>query len=57
MTLLFVVVFFREDPNITISGPSSAFHWRADGGSTLNAGLVVFSLVVTRFSGNPDQYC
>ena len=39
----------REDPNTTISGPSSArqrnaikmaFHWRADDGPTLNAGLV-----------------
>ena len=37
------------DPNTTISGPSTArqrnaiymtFHWRADNGPTLNAGLV-----------------
>ena len=40
-----------EDPNTTINGPSSArqqnaiymaFRWRADGGPTLNAGLVAF---------------
>ena len=39
----------RVDPKTTISGPSSAqqqnassmtFRWRADGGPTLNAGLV-----------------
>ena len=39
----------REDPNTPISRPSSArqpntietaFHWRADGGPTLNAGLL-----------------
>ena len=34
----------REDPNTTISGPSLArqrgVRWRADGGPTLNAGLV-----------------
>ena len=39
----------REDPNTTISGPSSArqrisismaFRWRADDGPTLNAGLL-----------------
>ena len=35
----------REDPNTIISGPSSArqrnaFHWRANDGPTLNAGLV-----------------
>ena len=39
----------REDPNTTISGPSSArqrsaiymaFRWRADDGPTLKAGLV-----------------
>ena len=39
----------REDSNTTIGGPSSArqrnaievaFRWRADGGPTLNAGLV-----------------
>ena len=39
----------REDPNTTISGPSSAsqrnaiymaFGWQADDGTTLNAGLV-----------------
>ena len=41
--------FEEGDPNTTISGPSSvrqqntiemAFRWRADGGPTLNAGLV-----------------
>ena len=40
----------REDPNTTISGPSSArqrHRWRADDGPTLNAD----------FSGDLDQYC
>ena len=54
-TLCFLCLFLvdegREDPNITISGPSSArqrnpigmaFRWRADDGPTLNAGLVAF---------------
>ena len=45
---VFLAVKGREDPNSTISGPSSvrqrnankmAFHWRADDGPTLNAGL------------------
>ena len=45
----FLVDDGRKDPNTTISGPSSArqlnaiymaFHWRADVGPTLNAGLV-----------------
>ena len=49
-------VFFveegREDPNTTLSGPSMAFHWRADDGPTLIAGLVALL-----FSGDPDQYC
>ena len=30
----------REDPITPKSGPSMAFRWRADDGSTLNAGLV-----------------
>ena len=47
--LFFLVDEGREDPNTTISGPSlaqqrnaikMAFHWRADDGPTLNAGLV-----------------
>ena len=51
----------REDPITTISGLSSArqrnaikmaFHWRADDGPTLNAGLVALY-----FLGDPDQYC
>ena len=50
----------REDPSITISGPSSAcqrnaiksFRWRADNGPTLNAGLVALG-----FSGDLDLYC
>ena len=45
---VFLVDNEREDPNSTISGPSlarqrnankMAFHWRADDGPTLNAGL------------------
>ena len=42
----FLVDEGREDPNTTISGPMQrntfkmAFHWRADDGPTLNAGLV-----------------
>ena len=47
-TFYFVVGEGREDPNTTISGPTSArqrnaimaFRWRADDGPTLNAGLV-----------------
>ena len=48
-TRVFLVDEGREDPNTTISGPSSAhqrnaikmaFRWRADDGPTLNAGLV-----------------
>ena len=39
MTMLFVVVEGREDPNTTVSGTSSVRH-RADNGPTLNAGLV-----------------
>ena len=37
----------REDSNSTNSGPSlarMAFHWRADDGPTLNAGLHVAQL-------------
>ena len=51
-----------EDPNAAINGSSSArqrnaiemaFHWRPDGGQTLNdAGLVVCGL-----TGDLDQYC
>ena len=50
-----------EDTNTAINGPSSArqrntiemaFRWRANGGPTLNAGLVVCD-----FKGDPDQYC
>ena len=46
---VFLVDERREDPNTTKSGPSSArqrnaiymvFRWRADGGPTVNAGLV-----------------
>ena len=46
---LFLVVEGREDPNTTISAPSSvrqrnanqmAFRWRADDSPILNAGLV-----------------
>ena len=41
--LLLLVEESREDPNITISGPSSthmAFRWRADNVLKLNAGYV-----------------
>ena len=37
---VFLVDEGREDPSNTISGPSSAFRWRADDGPTMNAGLV-----------------
>ena len=37
---LFLVDEGREGPNTTLRGPSMAFRWRADGGPTLNAGLV-----------------
>ena len=37
---LFLVDEGRKDPNTTFSGPSMAFCCRADGGPTLNAGLV-----------------
>ena len=49
VTLLFFFDDWREDPNTTISGPSSArqrnaiqmaFCWWPDGGPTLNVGLV-----------------
>ena len=49
LTAFFFVDEGREDSNATIGGPSSArqrsaievaFRWRADGGPTLNAGLV-----------------
>ena len=48
---VFLVDEGREDPNTTISGPSSArqqnaikmvFRWCANDGPTLNAGLVAF---------------
>ena len=56
-TLIFLVDEGREDQNTTIGGTSSArqrnvFSWRADNGSTLNAGLVACD-----FSGDLDQYC
>ena len=47
--IVFLVNKGIENPNITINGPSSArqrnaikmaFRWRADDGTTLNAGLV-----------------
>ena len=47
---VFLVDKGREDPNTTKSGPSltcqrkaiyMAFHWQADDGPTLSAGLVV----------------
>ena len=50
----------REDPNITMNGPSSArqrnviqmaLRWRTDDGPTLNAGLVA---AIFR---DPDLYC
>ena len=43
---VFLFLFFlkfdegRKDPNTTVSGPSTAFRWRADDSPTLNAGLV-----------------
>ena len=40
LTMFFLVDEGREDPSTTISGPSSAFRWRADDGPTMNAGLV-----------------
>ena len=36
----FLVDEGREDPSTTIGGPLMAFHWRADDGPTLNAGLL-----------------
>ena len=36
----FLIYEIREDPNANISGPSMAFRWRVDDGSTLNSGLV-----------------
>ena len=59
--VFFLVDSGIEDPNTAINGSSSArqrnaigmaFCWRADGGPTLNAGLVVCG-----FTGDPDQYC
>ena len=53
------VVFLSEDPNNTISGPSSArqrnaismaFRWRADDDPTFNAGLVALSFLGFRTS-------
>ena len=49
LTMFFLAVEGGEDPNTTISGPSSvrqrnaiqmAFRWRADDGPVLNASLV-----------------
>ena len=49
LDFLFLVDERIKDPNTAINGPSSArqrnaiemaFRWRADGGSTLNAGFV-----------------
>ena len=53
----FLVDEGREDQNTTKGGPSSArqrntFHWRADNGPTLNAGLEACD-----FLGDLDQYC
>ena len=57
---LFLVDWGIEDPNTAINGPSSTrqqnaiemgFCWRADGGPTLNAGLVACG-----FTGDPAQY-
>ena len=51
----------RKDPNTTISWPSKAcqrnailmaFHWPANDGPILNAGLVALWIF-----GDPDQYC
>ena len=39
-TFLFYCSYLMEDPDTTISGPSSAFRWRADDDPTLNAGFV-----------------
>ena len=60
---IFLVVRGREDPNTTISRLSSArqrnaikmaFHWRADGGPTLNAAIKM-AWQICDFSGDPDQ--
>ena len=53
-TFFFLVDEERDDPNTTISGPTSArqqmaFHCRTVDGPTLNAGLVTL-----RLSGDPD---
>ena len=59
---IFLVDEGREDPNTTISGPSSArqrsaismaFRWRADDGPTLNAGLVPFQEILTSIAKIP----
>ena len=60
-TTIFLVDEGKEDPNTTISGPSSArqrnaiemaFRWRADDGPTLGAGLVYVALCCL---GDPGQ--
>ena len=56
---VFLVDEGREDPNqLPLKAghhrPTSemTFHWRVDGGLTLNAGLIALW-----FSGDPNQYC
>ena len=49
----------REDPSTTISRPSSAFRWRADDGSKLDAGLVaaIFQGMRTCIARKPYILC
>ena len=62
--LFFLVDGRIENPQNAINGPSSAhqqnaiemaFCWRADGGPTLNTGILAWKLC--DFSGDLDQIC